>query len=135
MAPTPTRHASPPEVTEKRGPARPATAPASTSPSRGPLVTTSENTDDMRPRIAWGVTLWLIVARHTALTESAAPATASSTAASHSDPARPASAIAAPHTDTAHNVMRPRRRACAIQPVVRAATVAPAATEAYSRPV
>ena len=105
------------------------------SPSRGPLVTTSENTDDMRPRIASGVTVWLIVERHTALTLSAAPAIASSTAASASEPARPASAIAAPHTATAHSTMRPRRRACSSQPVVSAATVAPADTAANSRPV
>src|SRR4051794_26186353 len=93
------------------------------------------NTDDIRPRRRSGVTLWLIAERHTALTLSAAPAAASSAAANHSEPARPASAMAAPHTLTAQIVIRPRRRACASQPVVSAATVAPAATAAYSRPV
>src|SRR3954449_7543040 len=122
--------ASPPDRTEKRGPVTPATAPASTSPRRGPLVTTSENTDDMRPRIASGVTVWLIVERQTALTLSAAPATARSAAAIHSEPASPASAIAAPHATTAQTTIRPRRRALPSQPVVSAATVAPAETAA-----
>ena len=52
--------ARPPETTDARTPASAATVPDSTSPSRGPLVTTSEKTDDMRPRIASGVTVWLI---------------------------------------------------------------------------
>src|SRR4051794_19696902 len=45
MSPTPAMHASPPEVIEKRGLVSDATVPDSMSPSRGPLVTTSENTD------------------------------------------------------------------------------------------
>ena len=36
---------------------------------------------------------------------------------------------------TAQMTIRPSRRACASQPVVSAATVAPAATEAYNKPV
>ena len=62
-------------MTEARVPSAAAAPPASTSPRRGPLVTTSEKTDDIRPRIASGVTAWLITERHTALTLSAAPAT------------------------------------------------------------
>ena len=81
--------------------------PDSTSPRRGPLVTTSEKTDDIRPRIASGVTVWLIVERQTALTESAAPATASSTAASHSDPASPHRRPRAPTRTTAQIVTTP----------------------------
>ena len=127
---TPTTHASPPDATLKRGPVSPATAPASTSPSRGPLVTTRLNTDDMRPRMASGVTVWLIVLRQTAETLSAAPATNSSTAAGHSDETRPAPAIASPHTVTAQIVTSPSRRACSSQPVVSAAKVAPAETAA-----
>ena len=69
------------ETTDARTPDSAATLPDSTSPSRGPLVTTSEKTEDMRPRIASGVTIWLIEERQTALTESAAPAIASSTIA------------------------------------------------------
>src|SRR3954469_12578277 len=107
IAKTPTTQAIPPDVTEKRGPPPPATVPASMSPSRGPLVTTSENTDDMRPRIASGVTVWLIVDRQTALTLSAAPATASSPAATHSDPPSPAAVIARPHTITAQITISP----------------------------
>ena len=42
--------------------------PDSRSPSRGPLVTTSMNMDDIRPRSASGVTVWLMVERQTALT-------------------------------------------------------------------
>ena len=68
------RRPTPPEKTEKRAVVSEATAPDSMSPRRGPLVTTSEKTDDMRPRIASGVTVWLIVERQTALTLSAAPA-------------------------------------------------------------
>ena len=88
------------------------------------------NTEDIRPRIASGVTVWLIVERQTALTESAAPATASSPAAIHSDGTSPAAAIARPHTQTAPMTIRPRRFACSSQPVVSAATVAPADTDA-----
>src|SRR5690348_16471702 len=105
-------HASPAEMTEMRADVSDATVPASTSPSRGPLVTTRLNTDDIRPRIASGVTDWLIVERHTALTESASPAAASATAATHSDVVVPATAIAAPQATTAAITIRPRRRAC-----------------------
>src|SRR3954452_23948497 len=76
----------------KRGLVAAATVPDSTSPRRGPLVTTSENTDDMRPRMWSGVTVWLIVERQTALTLSAAPATASSAGASHSELTAPGAA-------------------------------------------
>ena len=55
------------------------------------------------------VTDWLIVVRHTALTESAAPATANSAAATHSELASPARATAAPHTTTAQITTRPGR--------------------------
>src|SRR3954471_18329335 len=123
-------HARPPETTDARTPDSAATVPDSTSPRRGPLVTTSEKTDDIRPRIASGVTVWLIVERQTALTLSAAAATASRAAAIHSDPASPASAIAAPHATTAQTTIRPRRRALPSQPVVSAAIVAPAETAA-----
>src|SRR5687768_4437707 len=118
--------ARPPDSTEKRGLVSDATAPASTSPSRGPLVTTSEKTDDMRPRNASGVTIWLITERQTALTLSAAPATASSAAAAHSDPTNATAAIAAPHTQTATIVTIPSRRTWSSQRVVSAATTAPA---------
>src|SRR5438093_7162255 len=128
MRPTPATQASPPDVTEKRGVVSEATTPASMSPSRGPLVTTSENTDDIRPRIASGVTVWLITERQTALTLSAAPATASSVAAAHRLDTSPAAATATPHTTTAPMTITPRRRTCSSQRVVRAATVAPADT-------
>lgn len=98
-------------------------------------MTTSEKTDDIRPRSASGVTVWLMTERHTALTLSAAPATASSAAAGHSDPANPAAASATPQTQTAAIVTRPRRRAESSQPVVSAATAAPAPTDANSSPV
>jgi len=75
--------------------------PDSRSPSRGPLVTTNMNTDDIRPRSASGVTVWLIVERHTALTESAAPATNRHPTASHSESTMPAAAMARPHAATA----------------------------------
>src|ERR1700748_3760108 len=135
MTATPARHNSPPETTENRGPAAPATAPDSRSPTRGPPVTTRVKTEDIRPRLRSGVTVWLMVVRHTALTESAAPATASRAAAGHSDPMSPASATAAPQTATAQMTITPSRRAWLIQPVNSAVTVAPAETEAYSTPV
>ena len=71
-----------------------------------------------------------MVERQTALTLSAAPATASSTAAGHSAGISPASAIAAPQITTAQMMISPSRRACASQPVVSAATVAPTETAA-----
>src|SRR4051812_49705381 len=128
-------HANPPEDMEKRALENDATVPASMSPTLGPLVTTSEKTDDIRPRMASGVTVWLITERHTALTLSAAPATASSAAAAHRLETRPAKAIAAPHTRTAPMTISPSRRTCSSHRVVSAATVAPADTDANSRPV
>ena len=105
------------------------------SPSRGPLVTTSEKTEDMRPRMWSGVTVWLIVVRHTALMESAAPATASSAAAIHSEDASPANVIATAHAITAQITTNPSLRVCDSQPVVIAATVAPSDTAEYRTPV
>ena len=64
--------ARPPEITEMRGVVRAATLPDSTSPTRGPPVTTSVKTADMRPRMWSGVTDCMIVVRQTALTLSAA---------------------------------------------------------------
>ena len=72
-------------MTEKRALVAAATTPDSMSPRRGPLVTTSENTLDIRPRIASGVTVWLMIWRQTALTLSAAPASARHAAASQID--------------------------------------------------
>src|SRR3954469_25285006 len=126
--------ARPPEDIEIRGDVTAAIEPASMSPRRGPLVTTSEKTDDMRPRSASGVTVWLITERHTALTLSAAPATASIAAAGQMLGITPASAIAAPHTITAPITISPSRRTCSSQRVVSAATVAPADTDANSSP-
>src|SRR5436190_1554446 len=63
--------------------------------------------------------------RQTALTESAAPAVASSAAASQSEPASPAAAIARPQTQTEATVIFPSRRAEPSHPVVSAATAAP----------
>ena len=135
MSPTPATHASPPDAIEKRALVSDATTPASMSPSRGPLVTTSEKTDDMRPRIASGVTVWLITDRQTALTLSAAPATASRAAAGHRLETSPAAATDCPQTITAPMTISPSRRTCSSHRVVSAATVAPAETAANSRPV
>src|SRR5919204_5002327 len=106
ISPTPARHASPPDTTETRVDVSDATEPDSTSPSRGPPDTTRLNTDDIRPRIRSGVSVWEIVVRHTALTLSAAPATASRRAASAIVGIKPAAAIAAPHTVTAPITIR-----------------------------
>ena len=89
----------------------------------------------MRPLSASGVTVWLMIERQTALTLSAAPATASSAAAGQMLGMKPAAAIARPQTSTAPITIRPSHLACSTQPVVSAATTAPAETLAYSRPV
>ena len=135
MPTTPATQARPPETTENRGVASDATAPASTSPSRGPLRTTSMSTADMRPRSASGVTVWLIVIRQTALTLSAAPASANSARAGRSEVTRPAAAMAAPQAATAKITIRPSRRAFSSHPDPRTASVAPAETEAKRKPV
>src|SRR4051812_48218259 len=127
--------ATPPETTEKRGVAADATAPASTSPSRGPLATTRLKTDDIRPRMWSGVTDCEIVERQTALTLSAAPATANRMHAGTIEVISPAAAMAMPHTATDPSTIRPSQRACSSQPVVSAATVAPAETDASRKPV
>src|ERR1044071_8263623 len=101
ISPTEATHASPPVATAKLAELSDATTPASRSPSRGPLVTTSMNTEDIRPRIGSGVTVWLIAGRHPALAEPPPPATAGRPAATHSDGTGPAAAIASPHTQTA----------------------------------
>src|SRR3954447_21038447 len=103
--------ATPPETTEKRGVAADATAPASTSPSRGPLGTTRLNADDSRPRMWSGVADCEIVVRQTALTLSAAPATANRMAAGTIELIAPAPAIATPQTATDASVIRPSQRA------------------------
>src|SRR3954471_19090409 len=113
-------HARPPDTTEKRGDVADATVPDSTSPSRGPLVTTSVNTDDILPRMWSGVTDCEIVERHTALTLSAAPATANRMQAGTIELMSPAPAIPSPHTATDASTIRPSQRACSSQPVVSA---------------
>ena len=128
--PTDATHATPPETTAKRGVAADATAPDSTSPRRGPLATTRLNTDDMRPRMWSGVSVCEIV-------DAADGADAVGGAGDGEQDARPDDrrsarrrAIASPQTATAASTIRPSQRACSSQPVVSAATVAPAATEA-----
>src|SRR2546423_441941 len=86
--------ATPPEITENRGVAADATAPASTSPNRGPLATTRLKTEDILPRRLSGVRVCEMVLRHTALTLSAAPATAKRVAAGTIGLTAPAAAIA-----------------------------------------
>ena len=66
-------HASPPETTANRTDVAAATAPASTSPSRGPDVTTAMCSALSRPRISSGATSWRIVFRKTAEMTSAQP--------------------------------------------------------------
>ncbi len=71
-------------------------------------MTTRLKTEDMRPRSWSGVSDCEMVERHTALTESAAPATAKSSAASRSVLLNPAAAIARPQMATATSTIRPR---------------------------
>src|SRR5256714_15003470 len=127
--------ATPPEITENRGVAADATAPASTSPNRGPLATTRLKTEDILPRRLSGVRVCEMVLRHTALTLSAAPATANRIAAGTIELTAPAAAIARPQMATAPSTTRPSQRAFSSQPVGRAATVAPADTDANRNPV
>ena len=88
-------------------------------------------TDDIRPRSASGVTVWLMIERQTALTLSAAPATREQR---RGEPQRR-------HQPGERDRQRPRRRPrrsrsgragarASSQPVVSAATVAPAETAA-----
>src|SRR3954447_26944631 len=128
-------HATPPDTTLKRGVATDATEPASTSPSRGPLATTRLNTDDIRPRMWSGVSDCEIVERQTALTLSAAPATANRSAPGQIHLLKPPATTGSPHTPPLGSRRPPSHRACSSQPVVSAATVAPAATDARSNPV
>ena len=85
--------------------------PDSRSPSRGPLVTTSVKIALIRPLSSSGVTVWLMIERQTALMLSAAPATASSAAASHRLGMKPAAAIARPQIDDGadHDPAEPAR--------------------------
>ena len=79
QASVPTTQRIPPETTEKRRLVSDATMPASRLPSAGVLATCANSIPPSRPRISSGVTVSTIVERNTALTWSAAPATASST--------------------------------------------------------
>src|SRR5581483_3875944 len=76
-----------------------------------------------------------MVVRHTALTLSAKPASASRAIAGPIARTRPAAAIAAPQTMTAPITIRPSRWAWLIHPELSTARVAPAATAAYRAPV
>ena len=60
----------PPQTAVQPSPIRSATAPPSSSPSRGPPATTTMNTPWSRPRIRSGAADWRIVVRKTALTAS-----------------------------------------------------------------
>ena len=84
-----TMHAMPPLATLKRAPASSATAPASTSPSCGPLTKKIMLMAPMRPRSASGVIVWRTTCRTTVLTVSAAPEPARSASASGNDRATP----------------------------------------------
>ena len=81
-----------------------ASAPARRSPSRGPPATTTMNTPCIRPRISSGAAICSIDVRSTALTMSAAPATARQSTASHS-------AGREPEPDDRHAPDRDRARA------------------------
>ena len=122
--------ASPPLTTDTIGPNAAATPPASTSPSRGPPATTTMKTPDSRPRSASGVAVCRIVLRNTALTMSAAPATASSTTPSHSIRAKPNPVIASPHTTIATSTASPCRCTRPSQPPNVAPSSAPTAMAA-----
>ncbi len=119
--------ASPPDTTEIWGLVSEATSPASKFPSLGPPVTTMMWIADMRPRSASGTASWRIVERNTALSTSAAPATARSVRASqNSRVTRPNAVMAAPHPITAQITARPWCRMRLTHPVVRAPRRAPA---------
>ena len=71
-----------------------------------------------------------IVERQTALTLSAAPAIVSAAIATHRLEVRPRTTMPNPQTSTAKTTIRPSRLAVPSQPVVNAATTAPADTAA-----
>src|SRR4051795_5417644 len=132
--PTPAMHASPPETTDSWVPKTAATDPASTSPIRGPPVTTTMNTPCNRPRNASGVATCRIVLRKIALTMSAAPAMPSRSNASHSTLVNPNSAMEPPQMTTETRTAKPCRRTRPAQPDVTAPTSAPSDGAAASKP-
>ena len=131
----PTTHAMPPDTTEKIGPTSAATAPASRSPSRGPVATIIAWNALIRPRRLSGIESWSIVPRKMALTMSPAPATASNRSPSQRTfPASPKLAIASPQMAIATITAIPCRRTLRTQPDKRDPISAPAAGAAYRRP-
>ena len=100
-------HASPPETIEKRTLTSEATIPASRFPSAGVPATCASSIPERRPRMASGVTWSRIVERSTALTKSAAPATARNTSATGTVVASPNVAIATPQPAAATQTPSP----------------------------
>ena len=117
---------NPPDTIEKRRLVSDATTPASTLPSVGALATCMNSMPVSRPRMLSGVALSMIVERKTALTLSAAPATASSSEPAQSVFVKPNAAIAIPHPAAAITTASPCRRTCGIQPDASDETSAPA---------
>ena len=118
--------ARPPETIEKRMLVSAASTPASTFPSVGAAATCANSIPVIRPRSSSGVATSTIVLRRTALTKSAAPATASSSRASQSAVAKPNATSAAPHAAAATTTPRPCLRTRASGPEKIEATSAPA---------
>ena len=120
--PGPPGRGSRPRRTENCGPAIAATAAASASPRRGPLVTTRMWIEATRPRSSSGVSSWTIAERSTALKTSAAPARARKKSASAKLQAeRPKAVIARPQAATATITARPGWRIRPTQPDKRGA--------------
>ena len=122
-------------------PIRSATAPPSSSPTRGPPATTTMNTPCSRPRIRSGAADCRIVVRKTALTASAAPANAIATSAPHSawvgvshaagaEQATPRPTMPTPQPTMLTMIARPWRRTAPSRPDVRVARTAPTAAAA-----
>ena len=99
MIPTPITHASPPPTIEKRTLVSAASAPASRSPSAGPLATTVNSRPESRPTRCGGAAVWRMVWRKIALIMSAPPAMASATTANQRTSATPNRASDSPHAD------------------------------------
>ena len=114
----PAMHARPPKTIDVSTVVSAATAPASRSPSAGPVVHTAIPTPSIRPSIGGGVAILRIDCRNTPLTMSAAPATTSMNSEIARPFTRPKTVIATPQPTIARQSATPWRGTLRAQPLV-----------------
>ena len=105
--------------------------PASTSPTRGPPATTSVKIDDIRPRIESGVAVWQDGRAADGADAVRSAGDARAAIATTGWRSAPSTVMPTPQTSTAadHDPAQPPRP-CPSQPLVKAATAAPAESAA-----